>query len=115
MLIADDYPPMVVALTRLLSTSCEVVASAADCSSLLHATKRLQPDAVVVDLNLRGGNSLLACEEITRTHPNTRVIVLTGGLDLTIRPHVLAAGASAFLDKNAIATELLSAIAPSMR
>jgi hypothetical protein len=40
-------------------------------------------------------------------------MVLTGGLDPSLRPYVLAAGASAFIDKIAIANELLSAIIPA--
>jgi DNA-binding NarL/FixJ family response regulator len=111
-LIADDYLPMVVALQRLLSLSCNVVATVPDCDGLLDAMKRLRPDVVLLDLNLPGGNSLLACEEITRTAQGTRVLVLTGGLDPRLRPYVLAAGASAFIDKTAVANELLSAIVP---
>jgi DNA-binding NarL/FixJ family response regulator len=111
-LIADDYPPMVVALRRLLSPSCNVIATVPDCDGLLDATKRLRPDIVLLDLNLPGGNSLLACEAITRTAPRTRVMVLTAGLDPSLRPYVLGAGASAFIDKTAVANELLSAIIP---
>ena len=110
-LIADDYLPMAVALQRLLSVHCDVVGTVADCGSLMEATKRLDPDIVLLDLNLPSGSSLVACQDITRTAPHTRVIVLTGGLDSTLRPHVLAAGASAFIDKSAVRHELLAAIA----
>jgi DNA-binding NarL/FixJ family response regulator len=110
-LIADDHLPLAVALQRLLSIHCDVVGTVADCGSLMEATKRLDPDIVLLDLNLPSGSSLVACQEIIRMAPHTQVIVLTGGLDSTLRPHVLAAGAAAFIDKSAVGHELLSAIA----
>jgi DNA-binding NarL/FixJ family response regulator len=112
-LIADDYPTIVGGLERLLSDECEIVGAVSDCDALLEAARRLQPDIVLLDLNLPRGNSLLACREITRTQ-RTRVIVLTGGADAADRPHVLAAGACAFIDKYAIADDLLSTIARAL-
>ena len=110
-LIADDYGPMVAALERLVSLDCDVVGRLADGTSLLAETKRLRPDVVLLDLNLPGIDSLWACQEIRRTAPSTKVIVLTGGLDPHLRPSVLAAGASAFMEKSAAPRELLAAIA----
>jgi DNA-binding NarL/FixJ family response regulator len=110
-LIADDYGPMVAALERLVSRDSEVVGRLADGMSLLAETTRLQPDVVLLDLNLPGIESLWACREIRRTCPSTKVIVLTGGLDPHLGPEVLAAGASAFLDKSAAPRELLAALA----
>jgi CheY-like chemotaxis protein len=109
--IADDYPSIVATLQRLLSPHCDVVATASDVGSLLVAVGRLQPDIVLLDLNLPGGSSLLACQEITRTPGGPRVIVLTGDPDSTFRTHVLDAGASAFIDKFAMSAELLPAMA----
>jgi DNA-binding NarL/FixJ family response regulator len=109
-LIADDYPPMVSALERLISLSCEVIGTVSNYPSLLDVARRLEPDVVVVDLNLPGGNSLVACQEIPRMRPSTRGIVVTAGLDPSLRTYVLGAGASAFIDKTAGADELLAAI-----
>ena len=47
----------------------------------------------------------------SRTMPSTKVIVLTGGLDPELHRDVLAAGASAFIDKSASPRDLLTAIA----
>jgi len=110
-LIADDYAPMAGALERLVSLDCDVVGRLTDGRSLLAETKRLQPDILLLDLYLPNVDSLSACEEIRRMIPCTRVIVLTGGLDPDLRPRVLAAGASAFIDKSAAPRDLLTAIA----
>ncbi len=110
-LIADDYAPMVSALELILSFDCDVVGRVEDGMSLLAETKRLQPDVLLLDLNLPNVKSLQACEEIRRTMPLTRVIVMTAGLDPSLRPSVLAAGASAFIDKSGQPDELLTVIA----
>src|SRR5262245_20037854 len=110
-LIADDHAPMAAALARIVSSDCDVVGRVTDGSSLLAETKRLQPDILLLDLFLPDVNSLSACEEIRRMIPCTSVIILTGGLEPDLRPSVLAAGASAFLDKAAASQHLLTAIA----
>lgn len=109
-LIADDSAPMATALERVVSLDCDVVGRLTDGSSLLAETKRLQPDILLLDLNLPNINSLSACEEIRRRIPCARVIILTGGLNPDLRPRVLAAGATAFIDK-AAPQDLLTAIA----
>jgi DNA-binding NarL/FixJ family response regulator len=101
---------MATALERVVSLDSDVVGRLTDGSSLLAETKRLQPDILLLDLHLPNINSLSACEEIRRIIPCTRVIILTGGLNPNLRPRVLAAGASAFIDK-AAPQDLLTAIA----
>ena len=76
-LIADDYPDMVKAISRLLALDCEIVGNIADGSGLLEAAQRLAPDVVVLDVNLANVDSLEACREITRTNPGTKVIMFT--------------------------------------
>ena len=51
-LIADDYPDIVNAVSRLLSLDCDIVGTVADGSELLEAARRLQPDVIVLDVNL---------------------------------------------------------------
>ena len=110
-LIADDYAPFVAALERVISHDWDIVGRLADGTSLLAETTRLQPDVLLLDLNLPNLNTLWACQELRRTAPSTKVIVLTGALDPVLRRDVLAAGASAFIDKSAVPSELLTAIA----
>ena len=109
-LIADDYAPMLASLERIVSLECDVVGRLTDGQTLIVETRRLQPDVLLLDLNLPNVDTLWACREIGRTTPRTRVIVLTGGLDSYIRRAVLAAGASAFIDKSAASEELIAAI-----
>ena len=90
-LLADDYPDMVKAVSRLLALDCEIVGSVADGSALLESAQRLQPDVIVLDVNLPNVNSLEACREITRVNPTTKVIMFTA-MDTGSQPAVLRGG-----------------------
>jgi DNA-binding NarL/FixJ family response regulator len=108
-LLADDYPDMVQALSRLLALDCEIVGSVEDGSALLQAAQQLQPDVIVLDVNLPNVHSLEACREIVRVKPTTKVIMFTAMNDPAVRRAFFEAGASAFVSK-AAAGDLLSTI-----
>ena len=109
MLLADDYPEILKAVSRLLALECEIVGTVADGSALLETAQRLQPDVIVLDVNLPNVRSLEACREITRMNPEIKVIMFTGVGDPNASEAFLKAGASAFVSKMASA-DLLSTI-----
>jgi CheY-like chemotaxis protein len=76
-LLADDYPAILTSLERLLGDDCEIVGSVSAGLALLEAAARLQPDVVVVDLNLPEVNGIEAYREIRLRTPTTKVILLT--------------------------------------
>jgi DNA-binding NarL/FixJ family response regulator len=98
-LIADDYPDLVKAVSRVLAIDCDVVGSVADGSALLEAAGRLQPDVIVLDLSLPNAQGLEACRQITREHSEIRVIVFTAMSEADISQAAFAAGASAVVSK----------------
>ena len=73
-LIADDHPDLVKAICRVLSLDYEVAGIVTDGSAVLEVAQRLQPDVIVLDLNLPNVNGLEACRQITKT-----VTVFLGG------------------------------------
>jgi CheY-like chemotaxis protein len=107
-LVADDHPE-VAKVCRVLALDCEVVGSVADGGALLEAVQRLQPDVVVLDVNLPNVHGLEACRQITQAHPDMKVIVFTAMNDPAVRERSLAVGASAFVSKISHG-DLLSAI-----
>jgi CheY-like chemotaxis protein len=109
-LIADDFPDLMTAIGRLLEGDCQVVGSVDDGGALLEAATRLQPDLIVLDLNIPTVNGLQACRQIIRANPHIKVILVTADMDSTIMRLALEAGASAFIAKQAIAEDLLPAI-----
>jgi DNA-binding NarL/FixJ family response regulator len=101
---------MVAAVGRLLALDCEIVGSVEDGSALLEAAQRLEPDVIVLDVNLRNVHSLEACRQITRKKPTTKVIMFTAAMgDPALSQAFFEAGASAFVSKRE-AGDLLSTI-----
>jgi DNA-binding NarL/FixJ family response regulator len=108
-LLADDYPDIVKALSRLLALDFEIVGSLTDGSALLETAQRLQPDVIVLDVHLPNVHALEACREITRVNPKMKVIMFTALDDPNAGQAFLQAGAAAFVSKLS-SDDLLSVI-----
>jgi DNA-binding NarL/FixJ family response regulator len=109
-LLADDSPDLARAVSRLLSSDCDVVGVIDDGSALLGAARQLRPDVIVLDLSLPNAHGLEACRQVTQAHPEIRVIVFTALGDPEVAQQALAMGASAFVSKLASAHDLLLTI-----
>jgi DNA-binding NarL/FixJ family response regulator len=57
-LLVDDHADLLVAFTRLLAPSCEVVGCVADGDALFESMARVQPEGIVVDLFISPSNGL---------------------------------------------------------
>ena len=99
-LIADDDAGVTQAVSRLLlALDCEVVGTVADGRAVLNAVQGLQPDVVLVDLNLPNVNGLEACRQIMQVSPDAKVIVFSASNDPDLPQLALEAGASACVFK----------------
>ena len=107
-LIAEDHPGVAKAICRLLALECDIVGNVADGRTVLDATQRLQPDVIVVDLNLPDVHGLEVCRQITRVNPDAKVIVFSAMNDPDVTQRCLEVGASAFVSKGT--GDLLSTI-----
>ena len=109
-LIADDHPGVAKALCRVLALDCEVVGTVADGSAVLEAVQRLQPDVIVVDVNLPNVDGLEACRQITQLNPKAKVIVFSAMDDPDVTQRSFQVGASAFVFKGTGGGSLLSTV-----
>ena len=109
-LLAEDHPAMARAVCRVLALDCDVVGSVADGSEVLEAAQRLQPDVIVIDLNLPNVSGLEACRQITQVNPEAKVVVFTAMNDPDIKRRSFEVGASAFVFKGAGDEDLVSTI-----
>ena len=108
-LLVDDHPGIVQALSRVLAPVCDVVGTMADGREVPDAAARLDPVVVVLDLNLPNVSGLDVCRQVTRNNPLAKVIVITAMADDAVRDEALAAGASGFVHKSA-ANDLIATI-----
>jgi DNA-binding NarL/FixJ family response regulator len=108
--IADDHPAVLIALTRILEPHVDVVAVAIDGEDLLRQVGNLFPDAVVTDISMPRMNGLDACGHIRRMYPTVRVVIVSELLDDEITAEAFERGASGVVRKSEMARKLPAAV-----
>jgi DNA-binding NarL/FixJ family response regulator len=111
-LVADDHPLMVDAVVAMLETDSEieVVGTAARADHLAQEYARLQPDVVLGDLVMPGGDGVTAIREILAFDSEARVVILSASDDATASRRALEAGAIGYLHKSIAPAELIEHI-----
>lgn len=99
-------------LRRLVADSgeMEVLGDAADASSAWEALERLQPDLVLMDVDMPGGGGIALTRRLHQAYPQIRVVMLTGQLEGRYVDEAMAAGAQGYLLKTNGPVELITAI-----
>ncbi len=112
-LVADDHLAVREGLRTLLASEREItiVGEAADGSTALSVARALQPDLIVLDDWMPGTSSLEVARTIVTELPDTAIVFLAR--DPGMRDLALAAGATAFVPKDAPSEELLRALRAS--
>jgi DNA-binding NarL/FixJ family response regulator len=77
---------------------------------LLAIARQIHPDAIILDVEMRGTGAEATVREILRALPKTRVIVLTMHDNPSLVGMLLAAGAAAYVIKGATRETLLAAV-----
>jgi two-component system nitrate/nitrite response regulator NarL len=116
-LIADDHPLFREAIARVIAErpDLELVAEAADGRAALEKIRELEPDVAVIDVRmpqLDGSDVLLALRE---EGLHTNVVFLSAFLDSKTVYDAVAAGANAYLSKEAETGEIVTAILAAAR
>lgn len=111
-LLVDDHPMFLAGLRLVLSTrpGVDVVGDAVTGDEAVAAALDLQPDVVVMDLNLPGLRGIEATRQIVSTSPHIGVLVLTMFDDDESVFAAMRAGARGYLLKGADHTHVLRAI-----
>jgi DNA-binding NarL/FixJ family response regulator len=114
-LIADDHEIFGEALRVYLEKSYRVIAVVQDGPTMIDATLRLKPDAIIADIGMPMMNGLDAARKIREQLPNTKFIFLTMQDNPNLAAFALELGAVAFVLKHSASTELLKAIEQVLR
>ncbi|MDQ3955535.1 MAG: response regulator transcription factor [Actinomycetota bacterium] len=101
-LIVDDQAPFREAARDVveLADGFEVVGEAESGEASVEAVKELQPDLVLMDVNLPGINGLEATRQILQDNPNQVVVLVLSTYEAEeMTPQALEAGAVAYIPK----------------
>jgi len=101
-LIVDDHPLFRQGLRDVLETDphMQVVGEAADGNIAIELAESLNPDVILMDINLPTTNGLQVTRHIKGRNPKIKVIVITGYDNVEQVVHAMRAGASAYCPKD---------------
>jgi len=111
-LIVDDHALLREGIRSLLAShdDIEVVGEAANGSEAIEKVREVDPDVILMDIAMPVMDGLEATRRIRKQNPNIKIIILT---QYDRKDYVLSSiksGASGFIPKNVIISELVSAI-----
>jgi DNA-binding NarL/FixJ family response regulator len=111
-LIADDHPLFRDGLRTLLQsrTETEVLGETATGEETIAKAATLQPDVILMDINMPGTNGIEATRRILHTSPHTGILVVTMYEDDDSVFAAMRAGARGYLLKGADQDETMRAI-----
>jgi two-component system response regulator NreC len=111
-MIVDDHAILRAGLRMLVNAQAdmEVVSEAPDGEKAVQEVRESRPDVTLLDLTMPRVGGMKALQEIARNCRETRVLVLTMHDDPAYLRSALAAGASGYLLKRAVDSELIAAI-----
>jgi two-component system response regulator NreC len=116
-LIADDHGVLRAALRALLNArpDLEVIGEAADGNEVLRLAGDLRPDLILMDISMPGQTGIETTRELKQNLPEAQVLILTVHEDEELLREAIRAGASGYVVKRALESELFNAIAAVMR
>ncbi|MFF3554929.1 response regulator [Streptomyces tsukubensis] len=112
LLLVDDHPVVRDGLRGIFAAApgFTVLGESSSGVEAVDMTFRLDPDVVLMDLRMPGGNGVDAIAELTRRGARSRVLVLTTFDTDTDTLPAIEAGATGYLLKDAPRDELLAAV-----
>jgi DNA-binding NarL/FixJ family response regulator len=111
-LLADDHRMFRQGLRDMIErkTAFEVVGEAGTGQEALALAAQLQPDIVLLDIQMPNGDGVAVAQHLARTQPNVKIVMLTMYREDQQLVDAIGAGARGYLLKDADAAELVSVL-----
>ena len=109
-LLADDHEAMLEQVRYMLSKDFDVVGAVVNGRDALTEVERLDPDVLVIDISMPVLNGLQTAAQLMSKKCRTRIVFLTVHDDQDYVDAAFAAGASGYVTKSQVTTDLGPAI-----
>jgi DNA-binding NarL/FixJ family response regulator len=108
--LADDNPEILEVVMQVLKNSYVIAGAFLDGDSVLREWQDLRPDILILDISMGERSGLEVAERLQARCAQVKIVFLTVYEDSEFVTSALAAGASAYVFKSRIATDLIPAI-----
>jgi DNA-binding NarL/FixJ family response regulator len=109
-LLADDHEAILARVRGALSDDFDIVGTVNNGRDALAETQRLDPDVLVIDISMPVLDGLQAVAHLQATNSRTKVVFLTIHEGWDFVAAALSAGASGYVSKADLTTDLVPAI-----
>ena len=111
-LIVDDHPVVRAGLRKVLESEpdLEVVGEADDARNAVFRTRETMPDVILMDVVMPGKTGIEAIPDVLHDAPDAKILILSMQDDPRYVREAFAAGASGYVLKEAVDTDVVAAI-----
>lgn len=110
--IVDDHPLIRQGIAQLINREPDMIliGEAGDVQEALKNIKKVKPDLVIVDINLKGSSGIELTTALLSLYPKILVLIISMHDESLYAERVLKAGAKGYLMKEETTTHVISAI-----
>ncbi len=113
--LADDHREVIAKIRGVLGDEFEVVEAAENGNQAVIAVLALDPDVFVTDISMPVLNGLQAARRIQKTNSRVKIIFLTIHEDRDFIAAAFSAGATGYVTKRRLSTDLVVAIQEALK
>jgi DNA-binding NarL/FixJ family response regulator len=111
-ILVDDHALTREALGELVAgqKQFELIGEAESGEEAIELVSQLEPDILVMDMQMSGMSGLEATRKIIQAHPKTKILIVSNYTDSTLVKAAFQAGALGYISKQSAFEELIPAI-----
>lgn len=114
-LLADDHETILARERSILDKDFEVVGEVTNGRDAVDEVRHLDPDVLVIDISMPVLDGLQAASQLRQKGYRTKVVFLTVHEDRDFVEAAFAAGASGYVTKSRLASDLVEAVRAVLR
>ena len=113
--LADDHREVIAKIRGVLGDEFEIIEAAENGRQAVTAVLALDPDIFVTDISMPVLNGLQAARSIQKTNSRVKIIFLTIHEDRDFTAAAFSAGATGYVTKRRLSTDLVLAIQEALK